>query len=143
MKKVPFFPIPGHGKYTRQPLYVRDFCNIILSCIERKNQKGPYNITGDEMISYIDIIREIKKVTNAKTMIIKIPYTLFYALLWVWALFDKNPPFTTQQLEALVAKDEFEVIDWPSIFEVDPTPFNKAIKETFNHSKYSKVDLEF
>jgi len=24
-----------------------------------------------------------------------------------------------------------------------PTPFNKAIEETFNHPEYSKVDLEF
>jgi len=143
MNKVLFFPIPGHGKYMRQPLYVKDFCNIMYLVLKKKNQKGPYNITGNEKINYIDIIREIKKATNAKTIIIKVPYTLFYTLLWIWALFDRNPPFTTQQLEALIAKDEFEIIDWPSIFEVVPTPFNKAIEETFNHPEYSKVDLEF
>jgi hypothetical protein len=31
MKKVPVFPIPGHGRYMRQPLYGgRDFANIII-----------------------------------------------------------------------------------------------------------------
>ena len=30
MKKVPIFPIPGHGRYMRQPLYVMDFANIII-----------------------------------------------------------------------------------------------------------------
>jgi hypothetical protein len=68
---------------------------------------------------------------------------LFYALLWTWALFDKNPPFTTQQLQALVAKDEFEVIDWPKIFGVPFTPFRKAVKETFDHPMYSQVVLDF
>jgi len=143
MKKVPVFPIPGHGRYMRQPLYVGDFCNIIISCIENRISDGIYNISGHEKVDYIDIIREIKRVTSARTWIVKIPYRLFYSLIWVWGLFDKNPPFTTQQLAALSSKDEFEVIDWPEIFGVTYTPFAKAIDETFNNPQYSKVVLEF
>lgn len=143
MKKVPVFPIPGHGRYMRQPLYVGDFCNIIISCIESRTGEGVYNISGHEQIDYIDIIRTIKRVTQAKTLIANIPYGLFYALLYVWGLFDKNPPFTTQQLAALVGKDEFEVIDWPGIFNVNYTPFERAITETFNDPVYSKFILEF
>jgi nucleoside-diphosphate-sugar epimerase len=143
MKKVPVFPIPGHGRYMRQPLYVGDFCNIIISCFENKISSGIYNISGHEKVDYIDIIREIKRTTGAKTLVAKIPYSLFYGLLWIWGLFDKNPPFTTQQLAALGAKDEFEVIDWPGIFGVPYTPFAKAIDETFNDPTYSKVVMEF
>jgi hypothetical protein len=61
----------------------------------------------------------------------------------MWALVDKNPPFTTQQLAALSTKDEFEVIDWPSIFGVPYTPFAIAIDETFNNPTYSNIVLEF
>ncbi|WP_374089065.1 NAD-dependent epimerase/dehydratase family protein [Methylomicrobium lacus] len=143
MKKVPVFPIPGHGRYMRQPLYVGDFCNIIIRCIENRIPDGIYNISGHEKVDYIDLIREIKRATGAKTLITKIPYRLFYSLLWIWGLFDKHPPFTTQQLAALIAKDEFEVIDWPGIFGVPYTPFNQAIDETFNDPAYSKVVLEF
>ena len=143
MKKVPIFPIPGDGRYMRQPLYVGDFCNIIISCIEHKVADGIYNISGHDKVDYIDIIREIKRATDAKALIVKIPYHLFYALIWLWGRFDKNPPFTTQQLSALIAKDEFEVIDWPSIFDVPCTAFAKAIDETFNDPTYSKVVLEF
>lgn len=143
MKKMPIFPIPGDGRYMRQPLYVGDFCNIIISCIENKVADGIYNISGHEKIDYIDIIREIKRATGAKTLITKIPYNLFYALLWIWGQFDKNPPFTTQQLAALSAKDEFEIIDWPGLFGVPYTPFATAINETFNDPTYGKVDLEF
>ena len=64
-------------------------------------------------------------------------------LLWVWALWDKDPPFTNQQLKALLANDEFELLDWPEIFSVTPTPFKDAIDTTFNHSVYSKVILDF
>jgi nucleoside-diphosphate-sugar epimerase len=143
MRKVPVFPIPGHGRYMRQPLYVGDFCNIIISCIENITADGIYNISGHEKVDYIDIIREIKRATGASTLIVKIPFGLFYTLLWIWGLFDKNPPFTTQQLAALSAKDEFEVIDWPGIFGVPYTPFAQAVDETFNDPTYSKVVLEF
>lgn len=143
MKKVPVFPIPGHGRYMRQPLYVGDFCNIIISCIENRVADGIYNVSGHEKVDYIDIIREIKRATGARALIIKIPYSLFYLLIWIWGLFDKKPPFTTQQLAALSTKDEFEVIDWPGIFSVPYTPFAKAIDETFNDPTYSKVVLEF
>jgi nucleoside-diphosphate-sugar epimerase len=143
MQKIPIFPIPGNGKFMRQPLYVGDFCGVIISCIENRIPSGVFNISGHQKIDYIDMIRVIKKTTGAKTLILKIPYGLFYALLWVWALFDKNPPFTTQQLQALVAKDEFEVTNWPETFGVPFTPFEQAIEETFNHPKYSKVVLDF
>ena len=143
MNKVPIFPIPGHGRYLRQPLYAGDFCNIIISCIENRVPSGIYNISGHEKVDYIDIIREIKRATGSRAIITRIPYGLFHVLLWMWGLFDKNPPFTTQQLEALSAKDEFEIIDWPCIFDVPYTPFAKAIDETFNDLTYSKVTLEF
>lgn len=143
MKKVPAFPVPGHGRYMRQPLYVGDFCDVIISCIENNIQTGIYNITGHDKVDYIDIIRQIKKATGVSTPIVKVPYSLFYALLWFWGKFDDNPPFTTQQLAALVAKDEFEVIDWPGIFGVKATPFAKAVDETFNDPRYSSVVLEF
>ncbi|MBI1906844.1 MAG: NAD(P)-dependent oxidoreductase [Rhodocyclales bacterium] len=143
MRKVPVFPIPGDGRFMRQPLYVGDFCNIIISCIENRVRDGVYNISGHEKVDYIDIIREIRRATGARTLVAKIPYELFYALLWVWGMFDRNPPFTTQQLAALRARDEFEVIDWPGIFGVPRTLFVEAVHETFNHPTYSKVVLEF
>jgi nucleoside-diphosphate-sugar epimerase len=143
MQKTPIFPIPGKGEYMRQPLFVDDFCNIIVSCIDKNIIGEAYNITGFQKINYINMIGEIKRAVNAKTIILKIPYKLFYMLLWIWALFDKNPPFTTKQLVALVASEEFEVIDWPDIFDVSATPFSEAIEKTFNHSKYSKINLDF
>lgn len=142
MKKSPVFPIPGHGRYMRQPLYSGDFCNVIISCIARQ-PTGLYNISGHEQVDYVDIIKQIKSTTRASAAVVHVPVPLFGALLKTWAMFDKKPPFTEQQLKALVARDEFEVIDWPGIFGVKATPFATALDETFNDPKYSSVVLEF
>jgi nucleoside-diphosphate-sugar epimerase len=143
MKRTPVFPIPGHGRYSRQPLYVGDFCRIILSCIQNRPDALIYNISGRERIDYIEIIRTIKQTTAAKSLLVKVPIKVFSVLLKTWALFDRNPPFTADQLRALVADDEFEVIDWPAIFGVSPTSFAIAIRETFTDSTYANVVLEF
>ncbi|EEA00966.1 NAD-dependent epimerase/dehydratase [Burkholderia sp. H160] len=143
MQRVPVFPIPGSGRFMRQPLYAGDFCNVIISCIESRKSGQAFNISGREKVDYIDIIRQIKRATRARCAIIRIPYALFYVLLKIYALFDKNPPFTAAQLKALTAGDEFEVIDWEGIFGIKATSFANAVDETFNDPVYSQIALEF
>jgi uncharacterized protein YbjT (DUF2867 family) len=143
MRKVPLFPIPGDGRYLRQPLYAGDLCRIIVSCIKKPVTARTFNITGLERMDYIDIIRAIRRTVGARTALVKIPVGLFAALLKVWAAFDKDPPFTADQLHALIAHDEFEVIDWPGMFGVRATPFAAALEETFRDPTYGGVVLEF
>ncbi|MEG2804461.1 NAD-dependent epimerase/dehydratase family protein [Stenotrophomonas sp.] len=143
MRKVPVFPIPGDGRYMRQPLYAGDFANIIASCLGSRMAGQRFNITGLEKVDYVDIIAQIKRSTRARTRLLHIPYGLFDVLLKTWALFDRDPPFTAAQLKALVAHDEFEVIDWPGVFDVVPTPFAEAIDATFNDPDYGHITLEF
>lgn len=142
MRAMPVFPVPGSGRYMRQPLYVRDFCNIIISCLKARTS-GVYDITGAEKIDYIDIIREIRRVTAAKALIVKIPYGLFWLLLKTYALFSRNPPFTTQQLKALITPDEFVLIPWWDLFGVRATPFAEAVQQTFGPSPYQETVLAF
>lgn len=143
MGKSPVFPVPGDGQYLRQPLYVGDFCEIIAACIDRPRPGDAFNISGQQKVMYIDMIRQVKEACGARAAIVRIPYGLFWALLKVYAVFDRNPPFTTSQLEALVIPETFEVIDWPAIFGVRATPLAEALHETFRDPLYSNQVLEF
>jgi nucleoside-diphosphate-sugar epimerase len=142
MQRAPVFPIPGNGRFLRQPLFAGDFCDIIASALESEIT-GAYNITGHERIDYIDLIRALKRATGAHTRIVRIPYRVFWLLLKTNALWDKNPAFTVKQLEALVTPDVFEVIDWPRIFGVRATPLEEALNATFRDPMYSSVVLDF
>jgi len=142
MDKAPVFPVAGSGRFRRQPLYAGDFSAIIASAIETRIT-GTYDISGRTEIDYIDIIRQIKAVTGARATILKIPYAAFYALLWVYARVDKNPPFTVNQLRALVIPEVFPVIDWPTIFSVKETPLREAFEETYLDPRYGAMVLDF
>lgn len=142
MRKTPVFPVPGDGRYLRQPLYVGDFCNIIAACLERRTT-GVYDITGLERVDYIDLIRRVHAAVGARAPIVNIPHGLFHLLLRAYAVFDKDPPFTTKQLAALTTPDVFEVIDWPGLFGVAATPLETALNETFRDPRYSKIALAY
>jgi uncharacterized protein YbjT (DUF2867 family) len=141
MERVPVFPIPGHGRYMRQPLYNRDFCRAILIMMQRQPGGVVYDLTGPDRIDYIDMIRAIRDVKGLKTPIVQVPIPLFAAMLRVYALFSEKPPFTADQLDSLTAGDEFTGVDIAKVFGFEPTPFDAALRETFGHPIYSRVVL--
>lgn len=142
MEKVPVFPIPGHGRYMRQPLYERDFCRCIVKCIETQPPGTVYDVCGDTRIDYVDIIHTIKRAKGLRTPIVHIPYGLFRLLLKIYALFSDKPPFTADQLKALTAGDEFTGVDTERVFSVKQTPFADAVRESYCDPRYGKIVLE-
>ncbi|HEU5406173.1 MAG TPA: NAD-dependent epimerase/dehydratase family protein [Nitrospira sp.] len=142
MARTPVFPIPGDGRYMRQPLYERDFCRCIIVCMERQPEGRIYDLVGDVRIDYVDIIRTIKKVKGLRTLIVHIPYGLFRALLKLYALFSHKPPFTADQLKALTAGDKFHGVDTYEEFGVRQTPFEDAVRESYCNPLYSHVVLK-
>ncbi|MEY2169646.1 MULTISPECIES: NAD-dependent epimerase/dehydratase family protein [unclassified Rhodanobacter] len=142
MAKTPLFPIPGDGRYMRQPLYERDFCRCIVRCIETQPDGAVYDVVGETRIDYVDIIKTIKQAKQLRTPIVHIPYGLFHLLLRVYALFSGKPPFTADQLKALTAGDEFHGIDTEEVFGVRQTPFAEAVRESYCDQKYSSITLK-
>lgn len=142
MAKTPVFPIPGNGRYMRQPLYERDFCRCIVRCIEMQPAGDIYDVVGDTRVDYVDIIKMIKRAKRLRTSIVHIPYGLFHFLLRMYAMFSGKPPFTADQLKALTAGDEFHGVDTEKVFGVRQTPFADAVRESYCDPHYSSIVLK-
>jgi nucleoside-diphosphate-sugar epimerase len=142
MEKTPVFPIPGDGKFMRQPLYIRDFCRALVWAIEHEPDGRVYDVVGAQRIDYVDIIRLIKRVKGLRTRIVHIPVGLFSALLRTYAIFTSRPPFTADQLEALAAGDDFTGVDTEAVFGFRQTPFEEAVRESYCDPRYSRVLVE-
>ena len=139
MEKTPVFPIPSDGRFMRQPLYIRDFCRALVWAGENMPDATVYDVVGATRIDYVDIIRSIKKVKGLRTWIVHIPMGLFAALLRVYALFSRRPPFTADQLSALSAGDDFKGVDTEAAFGFRQTPFEDAVRESYCDPRYSHV----
>lgn len=142
MARTPVFPIPGDGRFMRQPLYERDFCRCIAKCIETEPDGQVFDIVGDTRVDYVDIIRTIKRVKKLHTVIVHIPIGFFAFLLKVYSLFSSKPPFTADQLKALSAGDDFKGVDTEAVFGVKQTPFEAAIRESYTDPRYSHILLQ-
>lgn len=140
MQKLPIVPVPGSGKYVRQPLYVNDLCNVILALVQRKPKNEIWNITGHERIPYIDLLKIICKARGWKRIFIPIPLPLFARMLTLYSFITRKTVFTPEQMQALIAGDEFPIDNWSKTFHVPYTPFKHAIWQTWHspQSKYAK-----
>jgi nucleoside-diphosphate-sugar epimerase len=135
-EKSPIFPMPGSGKYLRQPLYVQDFARIILNSLDMKMDNKTYNITGKEKIYLIDCLKKIFKAKNNKILFIKIPLPIFYFMIKVYGLLNRNTKIVPDQLTALTAGDIFPVIKWEILFDIEPTKFEDGVKDMLASKHY-------
>jgi len=141
----PIFPIPGSGKYIRQPVFVLDMCQGIINLIEREATNKIYNIVGKEKIYFIDLMKIIAKEKKKKRLFIPIPTPIFLFLLKVHSLLTGKNPFISAQLAALQNNDVFPESDWNKELKVKPTKFQKSMKQTVNspYYKYRKQMKKF
>ena len=137
MEKSPILPIPGSGKYTRQPLYVKDFCNIIITTIDRAPDNKISNIIGKEQIYFIDIMKRIAKQKKIRRLFINIPKPAFIWLLGIYAFIFRKRPFVPDQLRAMTIGDIFKTDDWEKKFGVKYTKMDDALKEIYSSQYYN------
>lgn len=140
MQKMPIVPVPGSGKYVRQPLYVNDLCKVIVELTKRTPENKIWNIIGHEKIPYIVLLKMICKARGWKRLFLPLPLPIFGFLLRIYGWLTGKPMFTPDQMKALVAGDEFPIDNWSEEFNVRYTPFQEAIWETWHgaRAKYAK-----
>ena len=144
MRRSPVFPVPGTGRYLRQPLYAGDFCDIIMACLERRiggdgiqhQRPRADRLHRPDAHGARGVRRHGPGWSRSRT-------DLFWLMLATYALVDSDPPFTTKQLDALVTPETFEVIDWPGIFGVRATPLREAHAGNVPRSALRRPCLEF
>lgn len=137
MEKSPILPIPCHGRYTRQPLYVNDFCRIIIKTIQKGPDNKIHDIIGKEKIHFIDIMKIIRKEKNISRIFIKIPIPIFIKLLNLYAFIFRKRPFVPDQLRAMTIGDIFKTDDWERKFGVKYTRLSDALKEIYASAYYN------
>ena len=128
-KKWPIFPIPGHGRYPRQPIYVEDLCQIIINLIRNfPSESRVYNINGKEKINFDQMVKTVLKELKGIHLVIYLPIPIFLFLLKIYDFLFRSP-FTSDQIKSLISGDIFPDYPWWEEFDIKPTPFSEGIKK--------------
>jgi nucleoside-diphosphate-sugar epimerase len=136
LETTPVLPIPGSGRYMRQPLYVLDLCRVVSRCLERGPTLATHNIVGHERIDFIDLLRAMAHHRGLRRLLVPVPLPLFSAALAITGRLLRRPRFTREQLDALIAGDDFPVDGWSEAFDVRYTPFREGLREVYASPSY-------
>ena len=126
----PFFPIPGTGKYIRQPLYIDDVNAIIINAMKRFPAKNTIiGINGKEKIYFCDMIKAVLDELGGFRFRVFLPVWIFKALMAGYQGLVGKQRFTADQVDSLTGGDVFPDYPWWDIYHVKPTSFREGVRK--------------
>ena len=126
-KKFPFFPIPSHGKWPRQPIYIDDMCHIVISLLKNFPENKVYNINGKDSIYFKDMIKTVLDEVDGFKFRLFLPVFLFKLGMKFYQILIGNDEFTTDQVDSLTAEEIFPDYPWWDEFNIKPTSFKEGV----------------
>jgi nucleoside-diphosphate-sugar epimerase len=127
-KKIPMFPIPGHGKWPRQPIYIDDMCYLILSIMNNFHHNKVYSINGKDVIYYRDMIKIVLTEIGGFKFRLFLPISLFKFLMMSYQKLTGNVQFTPDQVDSLTSEEIFPNYPWWDEFNIKVTSFEEGVR---------------
>lgn len=127
-KKFPFFPIPGNGKWPRQPIYIDDICYLIISILNNFPNNEIYSINGKEVIFFRDMIKTVLDELGGFKFRLFLPVSVFKLAMFLYQKMIGSEEFTTDQVDSLTAEETFPEYPWWDIFQIKTTSFKEGVK---------------
>jgi len=134
-KKMPVFPIPGHGRWPRQPLYIDDICRMILHFLDDFPENKVYSING-KVIFYKDMINTVFQELGGFKMSVSLPIPVFKFLMVTYQKLIGNQQFTSDQVDSLASCDVFPEFPWWDEFHIPVTSFNEGVRLMLQEGKH-------
>ncbi len=126
-KKVPCFPIPGHGKWPRQPIYIDDMCHLIIKIMGNFPHNKIYSINGKEIIYFKDMIKIVLSNIDGVKFRLFMPISIFKFLMMSYQKVVGSVQFTPDQVESLTSGEVFPNYPWWEEFGIDVTNFEDGV----------------
>jgi len=141
MSRLPVIPLPGRGRFLRQPLYVGDMCAVIERVLERPPSGETLNIISHDRIPFADLIREIRRLAGLRTLLVPVPLWVFRLGLRAQRALASKAIFTAEQLDALTAGDDFPVDNWSETLGVPCSTFLDMAPRTYREDDGLRLAL--
>ena len=105
LSMFPVIPVVGIN-YKFQPIMVNDVAKAIMRSIKTKNNEGKiYEIGGNKIISFGDMVKLIMTTINKKRLVIEMPMPLAKIQATLLSLLPIPPILTTDQCKILSEDD--------------------------------------
>ncbi len=124
IKRFGFFPLLGSGKGLRQPIHMEDVAQACQSALERPDVKNcSYNISGEEQLSYREMVERVFSYMNKKQRLISVPRWMFLLVLIVLRRFKRFSKWSIAMADRMNQDMVFEYSEATRDLDFKPRPF--------------------
>lgn len=124
-----FVPLIGSGKETQHPIFVKDFARYIVYTIDKEISYGKtYQIAGDQVISFKNLIRMILSLKGKRRIFISFPATFARMLGRFFQKTQKVPLFTAEHVKGVLQDSNLDTTLIKADLGFTPTKLEDAVK---------------
>lgn len=121
LRRLPIYPMFGHGLTRLQPADVEDVAEAIGLVMQLAEAPSMiFELGGPRVYSYEELLRAIARQAGLAPILIPIPFTVWYTLTWAFEMFP-GPPLTRNQVE-LMQIDTVSSSEMPGFTELGISP---------------------
>jgi uncharacterized protein YbjT (DUF2867 family) len=133
VKNLPVMACPQWTKSKNQPIDVFDILSLLKQCMGNPKTYGQnIEIGGDQVMSYMDLLRMTSKQMNKKRWIFSIPFfTVGLSKWWVSIFTGTNIDFVSPLVESLKHRMTPNT-DSNHLYKIQFTPIERSIKRALN-----------
>jgi uncharacterized protein YbjT (DUF2867 family) len=101
LRLLPAYPMFGDGRTKLQPVYADDVAAAIAQILRQSETPHPlYELAGPRVYSYAELLRTIAREAGLRPVLMRMPFTLWYALAGLAEILP-HPPLTRNQVELM------------------------------------------
>ena len=144
VKNLPVMACPQWTKSKNQPIDVFDVLSLLKQCIGNpKTYNKNIEIGGNEIMTYMDLLRMTSKQMNKNRLIFSIPFfTVGLSKWWVSIFTGSNIDFVSPLVESL--KHEMTPnSDCDDLYQINFTPIEKSIQRALSEKPPTLPSFHF
>ncbi len=124
IRRFGFFPLFGKAKGLRQPVYADDVADACVKSLLTPNVLNKaYNLSGDEVITYREMVSRIFTRLGRKERFIYIPIWVFRLVLTIIRMIPRYRSWTITMVERMNKNMIFDHTNAAQDFDYKPRPF--------------------
>ena len=102
LRRFPVFPVAGPGDYPVQPIFVVDVAHIAVDSTSR-NGNLTLDAVGPETFTFKELVREIRKTTGGRAMIVSLPPPVVFTSAVLVGLALRDVVLTREEIAGLMS----------------------------------------
>lgn len=127
VRRAPFLPVPGDGKFLLQPVFVGDVVKGIVDCLDRPDTSGKtFDVSGPEQITYGELVDRVAAAADIRVRKIHVAVPTIRQAVRVLSRF-RTFPLSNDMLDVLMAGYAYDGTPYFSAFGIPPVSLSEYL----------------